>query len=56
MKLASSDLNSADRVDPGRLPSGCMRSFLGHVHTYENASLKQTMDLTYYCSEADAGI
>ena len=47
--MASSESHNADRVDPGRLPSG-MTSFLGHVHTYGSASLKQNTDLAYYGS------
>ena len=47
--MALSDSDNADRVDPGHLPIG-MRSFLGHVHTYQSASLKQNMDLAYYLS------
>ena len=39
MSMASSDLDNADLVDPGSLPSG-MRSFLGHVHIRGNAVLK----------------
>ena len=45
---ALSDLGNADQVDPGHFPSG-MRSFLGHMHTYGSASLKQNTDLTCYC-------
>ena len=33
----------------GRFPSG-MSSFLGHVHGYGSASLKQNTDLACYCS------
>ena len=52
MKLhhtALSDLDNADRVDPGSLPSG-MKSILGHVHTYQSAVVKMNMDLAYYTS------
>ena len=52
---ASSDSDNADPVDTGRLPSG-RRSFLGHVHTYESASLKQTMGLAYYYSNQSVEI
>ena len=48
----SSDSDNAARLDPGRLPSG-MRSFLGHVHIYGSALLKQNTDLTY-CSNRSA--
>ena len=45
-ETALGDSVNADRVDPGGLPSG-KRSFLGHVHMYRSAALKQNMDLAY---------
>ena len=46
---ASSNPDNVDQVDLECLPSG-MSSFLGHLHVYGSASLKQNMDLAYYCS------
>ena len=48
VSMASSHSSNADRVDPGHLATG-MSSFLGRVHAYRSASLKQNTDLAYYC-------
>ena len=44
-----SNLDNINEVDPGSLPSG-VRSFLGHMHTYRSAALKQNTNLAYYRS------
>ena len=49
---ASNNSDNADQVDPGCLPSG-MRSFLGHVHTYNteaehSSSQSQSSRLVHY--------
>ena len=33
-----------------------MRPFLGHMHTYGSAALKQDVDLVYYCSSQSVEI
>ena len=50
VSTAWSDLDNA-----GRLPSS-MSSFLGHVHRYRSALLKQNTDLAYYCSNQSVEI